>query len=512
MTAATTAAPTDLLIIGGGINGCGIARDAAGRGLSVTLVEQDDLAAHTSSASTKLIHGGLRYLEQYEFRLVREALQERERLLAIAPHIIWPLRFVLPHAPGMRPAWLLRLGLFLYDHIGGKRTLPGTQTVNPDGRGLSAGLSPTITKAFAYSDCWVEDSRLVVLNAQDAAARGAQILTRTKLITARREHGLWRATLRDLATGADTTLLARRLVNAAGPWVVDTIGGALGVNTSRRTRLVKGSHIVVPRLYEGEHAYILQNPDRRIVFAIPYEHRFTLIGTTDLPYQADPAEVSISPDETSYLCDSAARWFTRGPAPEDVVWSYAGVRALFDDGAATASEVTRDYVLDLDAPAAAAPLLSVFGGKITTFRRLAEHALGKLGVPGPSWTATQPLPGGDIPGDFEAWCSGFAERHANLAPSRTRRLARAYGTNAEQIVAAPQGLDFGGGLMQAEVDYLTAHEFARTAEDILFRRSKLGLHVPAETGARLRAYLAAQPGKGEELGGMSHSPQPPSRI
>jgi glycerol-3-phosphate dehydrogenase len=476
----------DILIVGGGINGCGIARDAAGRGLAVTLVEQDDLAGHTSSASTKLIHGGLRYLEQYEFRLVREALQERERLLAIAPHIIWPLRFVLPHAPGMRPAWLLRLGLFLYDHIGGRRSLPGTQTFRPDGTGLSAGLSPNITKAFAYSDCWVEDSRLVVLNAQDAAAHGAHILTRTRLIEARRENALWRATLRDLATGADTTIHAKMLVNAAGPWVVDTIGGTLGINTRRRTRLVKGSHIVVPRLYEGAHAYILQNPDRRIVFAIPYEQHFTLIGTTDLPYDADPTSVAISPEETAYLCDSVARWFSRAPTPGDVVWSYAGVRALFDDGAATASEVTRDYVLDLDAPANAAKLLSIFGGKITTYRKLAEHALEKLGVRGPSWTATKPLPGGDIGADFETWLAGFAARHPTLPPTRARRLARAYGTNAGAIAAAPQGQDFGGGLTQAEIDYLIAHEFARTAEDILFRRSKLGLHVPPGTADAIR--------------------------
>jgi glycerol-3-phosphate dehydrogenase len=478
----------DLLIIGGGINGCGIARDAAGRGLSVTLAEQDDLAAYTSSASTKLIHGGLRYLEQYEFRLVREALQERERLLAIAPHIIWPLRFVLPHGRGMRPAWLLRLGLFLYDSIGGRRKLPGTRTFHPDGTGLGAGLAPSITKAFAYSDCWVEDSRLVVLNAQDAAAHGARILTRTRLIRARRTNKHWDAVLRDTHTGVETAIQARMVINAAGPWVVDTLGGVLGVNTRRRTRLVKGSHIVLPRLYDGDHAYILQNPDRRIVFAIPYEHHFTLVGTTDLPYDADPAQVTITEDETSYLCDSVARWFARGPSPAEVVWSYAGVRALFDDGAATASEVTRDYVLDLDAPAGAAPLLSVFGGKITTYRRLAEHALEKLGIQGPSWTASKPLPGGDI-ADVPAWLTAFQARHEHLSPAHALRLARAYGTNADAIAAAPPGEDFGATLTEAEIDYLVAHEFARTAEDILFRRSKLGLHVPDTTAARLAAYL-----------------------
>jgi glycerol-3-phosphate dehydrogenase len=480
----------DLLIICGGINGAGIARDAAGRGLSVTLVEQDDLAAHTSSSSTKLIHGGLRYLEQYEFRLVREALGERERLLAIAPHIIWPLRFVLPHAPGMRPAWLLRAGLFLYYHIGGRRSLPGTQTLRLNGEGLGAGLKPSVTKAFAYSDCWVEDSRLVVLNAMDAAANGAQILTRTRLTQARRQGALWHATLRDLTTGAETTIQARAIVNAAGPWVADIICGTLGIDTTRRTRLVKGSHIVVKRLYEGDHAYILQNPDRRIVFAIPYETDFTLIGTTDLPYEADPSRVTISPDETAYLCDSIGRWFTHPPKPADVVWSYAGVRALFDDGAATASEVTRDYVLDLDAPPGAAKLLSVFGGKITTYRRLAEHALEKLCAPGKPWTASKPLPGGNMPNaDFEAWFKSFQARHPDLPPARARRLARAYGTNAERIASSRQGQDFGAGLTEAEVDYLTVNEFARTAEDILFRRSKLGLHVPACTADALNAYL-----------------------
>ena len=477
---------TDILIIGGGINGAGIARDAAGRGLSVTLVEQDDLAAHTSSASTKLIHGGLRYLETYQFRLVREALQERERLLAIAPHIIWPLRFVLPLGSASRPAWLLRAGLFLYDHLGGRKRLAPTQSLRLNGTGLGAGLAPAITKAFAYSDCWVEDSRLVVLNAMDAAAHGARILTRTKLATARRQDGLWHATLQDLATGQSETLTARMLVNAAGPWVASVIAGTLGLNTTRRTRLVKGSHIVVRRLYEGEHAYILQNPDGRIVFAIPYETDYTLIGTTDQPYEDDPTDVAISPAETDYLCRAVNTWLARPITPADVVWSYAGVRALFDDGAATASEVTRDYVLDLDAPPGAAALLSVFGGKITTYRRLAEHALEKLGVRGPSWTAAEALPGGDMAnGDFDAWFAGFCARHPDLPPGRARRLARAYGTRADMILATPQGEDFGGS-SEAELDYLVREEFARTAEDVLYRRSKLGLHIDA---APIEAYF-----------------------
>jgi glycerol-3-phosphate dehydrogenase len=491
----------DLLIIGGGINGAGIARDAAGRGLSVTLVEQHDLASHTSSASTKLIHGGLRYLETYQFRLVREALQERERLLAIAPHIIWPLRFVLPLGPASRPAWLLRAGLFLYDHIGGRGRLPPTKSLRLDGTGPGAGLAPGITRGFAYSDCWVQDSRLTVLNAMDAAENGARILTRTQLVTARRHDGLWHATLKDLATGHTETLTARMLVNAAGPWVASIIGSTLGLNTTRRTRLVKGSHIVVPRLYAGAHAYILQNPDRRIVFAIPYETDFTLIGTTDLPYGGDPTQVAISPEETTYLCEAVNAWLAHPIKPADVVWSYAGVRALFDDGAPTASEVTRDYVLDLDAPLGAAKLLSVFGGKITTYRRLAEHALARLGVSGKPWTATKPLPGGDMPGgDFDTWFAGFVSRHPGLPPAHAMRLARAYGTRAERILAAPQGADLGGGLTDAELNYLVREEFARTAEDVLFRRSKLGLHTNA---AAVEKYFLKNDGG---VGGHGTSP------
>jgi glycerol-3-phosphate dehydrogenase len=485
----------DILIIGGGINGTGIARDAAGRGLSVVLVEQDDLAAHTSSASTKLIHGGLRYLEQYEFGLVREALRERERLLAIAPHIIWPMRFVLPHSADMRPAWLLRLGLFLYDHLGGRRSLPGTQALRFSGSGLGAGLAGHVRLGFAYSDCWVEDSRLVVLNAVDAAARGARILTRTRLLAARRDGAVWRATLRDVGSGGESTVSARMLVNAAGPWVAEVLGARLGENAPQRTRLVKGSHIVVKRIYRGDHAYIFQNQDQRIVFAIPYERRYTLIGTTDVPYDGDPDAVAISPAETEYLCASVNRWLARPVEPDDVVWAYAGVRALFDDGSDNASEVTRDYVLDLDAPAGGAPRLAVFGGKITTYRSLAEQALAKLGVAGPSWTAGTPLPGGDVPeGNFAAFARDLAAAYPFLPATLARRLARAYGTRATRILGravtmAALGEDFGGGLTEAEVEYLRREEFARTAEDILWRRSKLGLHVPADTPRRLAAYL-----------------------
>jgi glycerol-3-phosphate dehydrogenase len=485
----------DLLVIGGGINGAGIARDAAGRGKTVCLVEQDDLASHTSSASTKLIHGGLRYLEYYEFRLVREALAERERLLAMAPHIIWPMRFVLPMGAGMRPAWKLRAGLFLYDHLGGRRVLPASHALRFDGTGLGRGLKPAVARGFAYSDCWVEDSRLVVLNAMDAAEHGADIRTRTRLVTARREDGHWRAELLDRVTGTRSTVSASMLVNAAGPWVSDVLAGALGRNGAARTRLVKGSHIVVPKLYDGEHAYLLQNPDGRVVFVIPYEGAFSLIGTTDLPWTEDPADVAISPDETAYLCESATRWLTRAVTPADVVWSYAGVRPLHDDGAASASAVTRDYVLELDAPADGAPCLSVFGGKITTYRRLAEAALGRLGIDGPSWTAKEPLPGGDIPGgNFEAFFADLAAAYPFLPPDQARRLARAYGTRASKLLGQARrmtdlGEDFGAGLTQAEIDYLATHEFARTPEDVLWRRSKLGLHVPPGTADRLRGSI-----------------------
>ena len=481
----------DLLVVGGGINGAGIARDASGRGVRVCLVEQDDLASHTSSASTKLIHGGLRYLEYYEFRLVREALAERERLLAIAPHIVWPMRFVLPLGEGMRPAWLLRAGLFLYDNLGGRRVLPASQALRFDGAGLGVGLKQGVRRGFAYSDCWVEDSRLVVLNAMDAAERGATVRTRTKLVSARREGVVWEAMLQDVETGVQTRVQARMLVNAAGPWVAQVLSGALGVNGGARTRLVKGSHIVVPRLYEGEHAFLLQNPDKRVVFVIPYEGRFSLIGTTDLPWDEAPGAVAISADETAYLCESASRWMARAVVPGDVVWSYAGVRPLHDDGRENASEVTRDYVLALDAPQGLAPALSIYGGKITTYRKLAEAALAKLGIGGTSWTAGAALPGGDMPGaDFEAFLSDFAAAYPFLAKAQAYRLARAYGTRAPAWLGAAEklddlGSDLGGGLTEAEVAYLVAKEFARTPQDVLWRRSKLGLHVPVGTEARL---------------------------
>lgn len=488
----------DLLVVGGGINGTGIARDAAGRGLTVALVEKDDLASHTSSASTKLIHGGLRYLEYGEFRLVREALIERERLLGMAPHIIWPLRFVLPQRCSPRPAWLVRLGLFIYDHLGGRETLPATQTIRLDrhaaGRGLKAGRA----KAFIYSDCWVEDSRLVVLNARDAADRGASILTRTRLLEARRVGGGWQATIEN-ADGR-RILTARALVNAAGPWVTQVLGCIPGIRQDRETRLVKGSHIVVPRLYEGDHAFLLQNADRRVVFAIPYEGRYTLVGTTDELWRDEPGPATISSGETAYLLDTIERYFEQPVSEDDIAWSYSGIRPLYDDKAANASAVTRDYVLDLDGEKGVAPVLSIFGGKITTYRKLAEHALEKLKPffpqGGDAWTAGAALPGGNIPdADFESYIADLQQTYFNLPRELLCRLARAYGTRVEDLLGTAQttddlGHDFGGGLYGREVDYLVEQEWARSAEDVLFRRSKLGLHVSNATVAALTAHLA----------------------
>jgi glycerol-3-phosphate dehydrogenase len=489
----------DLLIIGGGINGAGIARDAVGRGLSVLLCEQGDLAGSTSSASTKLIHGGLRYLEYYEFRLVREALFERERLLESAPHIIWPLRFILPHEKGVRPAWLVRLGLFLYDHLARRRKLPGTQTIRLGAHPAGHALKPGFDTAFMYSDCWVEDSRLVALAALDAAEHGADIRVRTKVAAARRDRDRWRARLEDAETGATAEVEARAIVNAAGPWVADVLNTGLGLDLRKGVRLVKGSHIVVPKLFEGDHAFILQNQDKRIVFAIPYQGRYTLVGTTDVAVEAGARKAVISDEEVRYLCEAMNRVFKRQIAPADVVWTYSGVRPLFDDGSIDASAVTRDYVFDLDKPEGQPPVLSVFGGKITTFRKLAEHALDELKpfFPGmkPSWTETAKLPGGDMPdADFERFFAGFKARYMFLPQPLARRLARAYGTRADDVLGKARtltdlGEDFGGGITAAEVDYLHDREWARSAEDILWRRSKLGLHVPAGTAERIDAYL-----------------------
>ena len=494
----------DLLIVGGGVNGAGIARDAAGRGLSVLLVEQDDLASYTSSSSTKLIPGGLRYLEYYEFRLVREALIERERLLAMAPHIMWPLRFVLPQSLSPRPAWMVRLGLFLYDNLGGRKNLPGTETINLDRSPRGIGLKPQKGKkrgkAFVYSDGWVEDSRLVVLNAMDAAARGARIETRTQLTQAQNENDEWIATLETKA-GTVRQVRARMLVNAAGPWVDKVLGRIGRSNNNRGVRLVKGSHMILPRLYDGDHAFMLQNPDRRIVFAIPYEGEFTLIGTADEPWTDEPGKAEISQGEVDYLCATVNRYFEKEITPSDIVWSYAGIRPLYDDHAADASAVTRDYVLDFEKPEKTrAPLLSIFGGKITTYRKLAEHAMEHIAevfpTAGKAWTAGEPLPGGNLPGqDFDRFVADLSSRWPDMPSKLLRRLARAYGTEAIQILGAASvpadlGEDFGAGLHAAEIEYLFAAEWARTAEDILYRRSKLGLHVPPGTETEIDAYLS----------------------
>lgn len=494
----------DLLVIGGGINGTGIARDAAGRGLSVVLCEKADLAMATSSASTKLIHGGLRYLEYYEFRLVREALMEREVLLASAPHIIWPLRFVLPHNRELRPAWMIRAGLFLYDNLGGRKRLPGSSGVDLRRDPVGRPLKDDLKKGFIYSDCWVEDSRLVVLNAVDAQERGAEILTRTRCVSARRADGVWEAVLEDVRSGARRTVRARALVNAAGPWVSDVAGRTLGRNEATQVRLIKGSHIVVPKLFEGDQAYILQNADRRIVFAIPYERDFTLVGTTDIPFEGDPADVRISGDETEYLCGIISQYFKRAITPSDVVWTYSGVRPLYDDAAESASAVTRDYVLELDDAGGQPPLLSVFGGKITTYRRLAEHAMEKLQGHFPSaggpWTRDAALPGGDMPGaDFDRFLAELRARHPWLPAALARRYARAYGTRTEAVIGSARGLNdlgmhFGDDLYEAEVDYLTAREWAGTAEDILYRRSKLALHLSNDTKAALEAWFNGERG------------------
>jgi glycerol-3-phosphate dehydrogenase len=475
----------DIAVIGGGINGVGIARDAAGRGLSVFLAEQHDLASHTSSASTKLIHGGLRYLETFEFRLVREALIERERLLDSAPHIIRPLRFILPHDPSVRPAWLIRLGLLLYDRLAPRRHLPGSMVLDLQASGIGSKLKSSFKKAFAYSDCWVDDSRLTALAALDAAERGANIMTRTRVVAAKREGGLFMLTIR---TEADATVevSARAIVNATGPWVAET-AQAFGLKTKRKVRLVKGSHIVIPAAFAGDHAFIFQNLDKRVVFAIPYEGRFTLIGATDIPFDGDASSASASDAEIQYLCDCVGRYFAKPIRPRDVIWSFAGVRPLLDDGAENPSAVTRDYAFDLDAPPREAPALTIFGGKITTFRRLAQQAMALLRPhfphAGPDWTATAKLPGGDFDnGDFGRFAESASARWPFLAPETAYRLARAHGTRMERILGrarsmADVGRDFGGGLTEAELDYLARDEWARTADDALWRRSKLGLHL-----------------------------------
>ncbi len=497
-TAADTPAPptVDLLVVGGGINGAGITRDAAGRGFSVMLVEQDDLARHTSSASTKLIHGGLRYLEYYEFKLVRKALAERERLIGAAPHIMWPMRFVMPHDAHLRPTWMIRAGLFLYDNLAKRRRLQGSRGIDlrrhPAGTALKAGFR----RGFEYSDGWVDDARLVVLNAVDARERGATILTRTRCESVRREAGYWLATL----TGPDGSreVRARGLVNAAGPWAADFVRQRSPLRDKHKVRLVKGSHIIVPKLFDHDYAYIFQAPDRRIVFALPYEGDYTLVGTTDVEHQGAPGPVEISAAEVDYLCGMANRYFGKAIAAPDVVWSYAGLRPLLEDEADDPSSVTRDYVFDLDDDGA--PALSIYGGKLTTYRVLSEEAVhrigAKLGPPRPAWTAGVPLPGGDLPdGDFARFLAEVDARWPWLPERLRHRLARAYGTRMARILGDATRLDQLGtevlpGLYAAEIDFLIREEWVQTAKDLLWRRSKLGLHLGPEASETLAQWMA----------------------
>jgi glycerol-3-phosphate dehydrogenase len=543
-----------VLVVGGGINGVGIARDLAGRGLSVVLCEQDDLANHTSSSSTKLIHGGLRYLEYYEFSLVRKSLVERERLLKSAPHIMWPLRFVMPHDASMRPVWMVRIGLFLYDHLARRAWLPASTTVDLQQHKVGAALKPRYTRGFVYSDGWVDDARLVVLSAVDAAARGATILTRCRVERAERVDGAedraagWRATLLPRG-GAPVTLQARAIVNAAGPWTGQFLRDRAGVKTARALRLVKGSHIVVKKMFEHDHAYIFQNPDKRIIFAIPYEGDFTLIGTTDVEVDAGaPNSARVEDDEVDYLCEQASRYFAKPVLPADVVWRYSGVRPLLDDESGDASAVTRDYLLEFDDslpaagppqggrspsggrreasqglnPAAAgppqggrspsgglnpAPLLSVWGGKITTFRKLAEEAadllVQRLGEQRPAWTETALLPGGDLSAwigaaqrpdtDIQRFIVALGERHPQLPAALRERWARCYGGLVVSLLQSGElGAEVAPGLFEAELDYLYQHEWARCVDDVLWRRTKLGLHLDAPARARVEQWWLAR--------------------
>jgi glycerol-3-phosphate dehydrogenase len=492
----------DLLVIGGGIHGTGIARDAAGRGLSVLLVEKDSLASHTSSTSSKLVHGGLRYLEYLKLRLVRESLSERESLLTIAPHLVRPQRFVLPYRNRLRPAWAVRLGLFLYDWLGNQASFENSSRVRFDLSPFGAPLKQSQRTGFAYSDCTVDDSRLVILNAKDAAEHGARVRVRHCFLRAAREGGLWRAEIQDMATGNPYAVNARAIVNAAGPWVAEVLAGRLGAQSRHAVRLVKGSHIVVPRLYPGEQAYALQHTDRRLVFVIPWQGDFTLIGTTDVPWMGEPGTVGIDASEVAYLCEIVNRSFQRRIVPSDVVWSFAGIRALQDDGSARPSAVTRDYALDLDTDGGGAPVLSVIGGKITTYRRLAEQALDALAPFLPAmrepWTAGAPLPGGDIlGGDVDFLAAALRRLYPFLGENDASRLARSYGTRAARFLEGAHsrtdlGEDFGGGLSRREVDYLVREEWARSADDIYWLHSKVGLDATPADRSRLERYLGSR--------------------
>jgi len=488
----------DLLVVGGGINGVGVARDAAGRGLSVLLVERGDLGCATSSASSKLIHGGLRYLEHYEFRLVAAALAEREVLLNSAPHIVHPMSFVMPHVQALRPAWMIRAGLFLYDYLARRQTLPRSHVIDLRHSLYGAGLKPGPTRGFLYADCWVDDARLVVLTARAAADLGATVLTRTACIGARRDGEIWRVRLR-AATGEERELSARVLVNAAGPWSRLFLQDALHVPTAFNLKLVKGSHILVPRLYAGNHAYILQNDDRRVVFVYGYENRYTLIGTTEVEVTGPPERCSASADEVNYLVRAANRYFARSVSAGDVAWSYCGIRPLFDDGTADPTAISRDYVLHIDSRFGEAPVLSIFGGKITTYRRLAEEVLDQL-APwfrdlAPPWTARRPLPGGDLPGGVEHYASDLARRYPQLPGTLLDSLARRHGTLASHVLGdarseADLGEHFGAGLYAREVDYFIRREWAACADDVLWRRTKAGLHLTTPRQQALARYMA----------------------
>ncbi len=491
----------DIVIIGGGINGCCIARDAAGRGYSVLLAEINDLASGTSSGSTKLIHGGLRYLEHFRLRLVRESLIEREILWSNAPHIISPLRFLLPHHEGLRPRWLLRVGLFLYDHLGGRKMLPPTATIDLRRDPAGQTLKPLFRTAFEYSDCWVDDARLVVLNARDAADRGAAIRTRTEVMSARRDNGSWQVELRPASGETAYTVTARLVVNAAGPWADRVAHRLSGANAASKVRLVRGSHIVVCKLFDDPRSFTFQNTDGRIVFAIPYEDDYTLIGTTDRDYAGDPGTVAIATEEIDYLCATVNEYFEKEVKPDDIVWSYSGVRLLFDDGASPAQEATRDYVLQQDGDARSGALINVFGGKITTCRTLSEEVLGKvetlLGKRGPAWTAAAPLPGGDFPatrGDDQR--RRLLDDYPFLDDSLAARLVRTYGTRTRSILGNAKtigelGRHFGAGLYEAEIRYLVNEEWAKSAEDVLWRRTKRGLGLSADEAQNLEVYIAS---------------------
>jgi glycerol-3-phosphate dehydrogenase len=518
----------DVLVVGGGINGAGITRDLAGRGLSVLLCEKDDLASHTSSSSTKLIHGGLRYLEHYEFSLVRKALAEREVLLRSAPHIMWPLRFVMPHDPGMRPVWMVRAGLFLYDHLARREVLPGSTTVDLRRHVAGVPLKAGFSKGFVYSDVWVDDARLVVLNAMDAAERGATVLTRCACVDAQRGAQQWQLRLQR-AGGQALELTAGALVNATGPWAAQFLDEHVHAPQRKALRLVKGSHVVVKKLFEHDHAYIFQNPDKRIIFAIPYESKFTLIGTTDVEHHGAIGAAQVDAGEVDYLCEQASRYFERAVRPCDVVWSYAGVRPLLDDESGDPSAVTRDYALELDTGnhgVPAAPLLTVWGGKLTTFRRLAEEAAdllcaalgavrsttrstaaltnqaGTHAVPRGAWTRHAFLPGGDLrdwigqaqrpDSDFQRFVRTLAQRHPRLPAPLCQRLARGYGSRVGELLAHGElGAEVAPGLFEAELHYLHTHEWACTAEDVLWRRTKLGLHLNAAERAAVARWCAA---------------------